>query len=78
VKEVHFTLKTEAASSFETLISYTNITRRHNPENFSLGLKVVEKKKITRFDEIPFGQNAKFGNTYIYVHVNNSMVQGLP
>jgi hypothetical protein len=31
-----FTLKMEAARPSETLVSYCNITRRHNPEDLDL------------------------------------------
>jgi hypothetical protein len=34
----HFTLKMEAASSSETLVTYRNITRHHNPEDLGLDM----------------------------------------
>jgi len=33
---IHFTLKTEAKTSSETLVSYRNITRRHNSDDLDL------------------------------------------
>jgi len=35
---LHFVLKVEAARSLETLVSYHNNTRHHNPENIDSSL----------------------------------------
>jgi hypothetical protein len=41
-----FTLKMEADSFFETLVSYHNTARRHNPEELDLELHRREKHKF--------------------------------
>jgi len=42
---LHFTLKKGAARFSETLVSYHNTTRRHNPYTFDLNLNRLENLK---------------------------------
>jgi hypothetical protein len=45
-----FRVKMETARSFETLVSYRNATRRHNPENLYLSLHLRENFKSRNKD----------------------------
>jgi hypothetical protein len=40
----HFTLKMEAATSSETLVSYHSNTSHHNPEDLNLNIRFIRRR----------------------------------
>jgi hypothetical protein len=55
---IHFTLKMEAASSSETLVSYRSITWRHSSEDLDLVQKLLRRDR--HMNEAPFSKSCVF------------------